>query len=80
MKGRSASFDSRTGRVIERYPVYAVHQDAMVPMAFFALEDACGVGYGDAIERGLNWLIESPELEGASLIDPEADLIWRKVA
>ena len=26
-------FDIRTGRVVEHYPVYAVHQDSMAPMA-----------------------------------------------
>ncbi len=72
-------FDVRTGRVIERFPVYAVHQDAMAPMALFAAQQACGTNYDAWIERGLNWLIESPEIDG-SLIDTKARLIWRKVA
>jgi len=73
-------FDVRTGRVVEGYPVYAVHQDAMAPMALFALHDACGADHSRAIERGVEWLEAAPELNGASLIDPQADLIWRKVA
>ena len=73
-------FDARTGRVVERYPVYAVHQDGMAPMALFALQDACGVDHTGAIERGLRWLIASPELGAETLIDHDADLIWRKVA
>ncbi|MBN2560125.1 MAG: hypothetical protein JXQ75_04270 [Phycisphaerae bacterium] len=71
-------YDARTGRVLERYPVYAVHQDAMAPMALFAVQEACGADYSAAIERGLNWLVEPPEIDG-SLIDTEARLIWRKV-
>ena len=73
-------FDYRTGRVIERYPVYAVHQDAMAPMALLAVASASGSHYDDAIARGLDWLGSAPELDGGSLVDHEAGLIWRKVA
>jgi len=72
-------YDSRTGRVLEGYPVYAIHQDSMAPMAFGAVRDACGRDYIGAVERGLRWLIDPPEIAG-SLIDIEADVIWRKVA
>jgi hypothetical protein len=72
-------YDVRNGHVLESYPVYAVHQDAMAPMAFFALEDACGAKYDECILRGLEWLLKSPE-RNDSLIDHQADLIWRKVA
>jgi hypothetical protein len=73
-------YDRRTGRVVERYPVYAVHQDAMAPMALLALGAATGAHYSKPIARGLAWLARSPELGGGSLIDEAADLIWRKVA
>jgi hypothetical protein len=73
-------YDYRTGRLLERYPVYAVHQDSMAPMALFAAAAATGQSYDDAIRRGLLWLEQSPELHGASLVDDHADLIWRKVA
>lgn len=72
-------YDQRSGKVIEGYPVYAIHQDAMAPMALFALKDAGGPDFSKAIKKGLDWLVHSPEIQG-SLIDNEADLIWRKVA
>ena len=72
-------YDYRTGDVVEGYPVYAIHQDAMAPMALFALMDAGGPDYSAAIRKGLEWLWYSPEI-GASLVDEKADLIWRKVA
>jgi len=72
-------FDVRTGRVVEKFPVYSVHQDAMAPMALFAAQEACGVDYSAWIRRGLKWLFESPEIAG-SLIDPHSGVIWRKVA
>jgi len=71
--------DVRTGRVIEPYPVYSVHQDSMAPMALAALREACGQNHDPAIDRGLGWLGYSPEIAG-SLIDAQADVIWRKVA
>ncbi len=72
-------YDIRTGRVIERFPVYAVHQDAMGPMALFALRDAAGDDFAQAVERGVRWLYEPVEMD-SSLIDRAAGVIWRKVA
>ncbi|MGZ8463084.1 MAG: hypothetical protein ACXWWT_09600, partial [Candidatus Deferrimicrobiaceae bacterium] len=73
-------YDLRTGKVVEPYPVYAIHQDAMAPMALFALREAGGADFGAHVSRGLSWLASSPELKGGSLIDCGADIIWRKVA
>ena len=73
-------YDVRTGEVIEPYPVYAVHQDAMAPMALHALREASGKDFGEAVDLGLRWLEASPELQGGSLIDEAAGLVWRKVA
>ena len=73
-------YDTRTGAVIEGYPVYSVHQDSMAPMALLALAEAHGRWHGEAIDRGLDWLYAAPELAGGSLIDEAAGVIWRKVA
>ncbi len=73
-------YDTRTGAVVEGYPVYAVHQDAMAPMALMAVQDAGGPDFSQPIARGLRWLAASPELRGGSLVDTEAGIIWRKVA
>jgi hypothetical protein len=73
-------FDYRTGRVLEGYPVYAVHQTSMAPMALLAAAAAAGTNYDDAIGKGLDWLSSSPELDGRTLIDRGEGLIWRKVA
>ncbi len=73
-------YDYRNGRIIERYPVYAVHQDSMAPMALFAAADAASTTFDAPIARGLDWLARAPELDGGSLIDETAGIIWRKVA
>jgi len=72
-------YDVRTGRVIESYPVYAVHQHSMAPMALFALQDVCNTDHTDATVKSLKWLTAAPEI-GGSLIDTQAGVIWRKVA
>lgn len=73
-------YDQRTGGVIEGYPVYAIHQDAMGPMALRAVAEASGQCFDDPISRGLRWLETSPELDGGTLIDEPAQMLWRKVA
>lgn len=72
-------FDVRTGRVVEQFPVYTVHQDAMAPMALRAVETACGADFGEATASGVRWLFDPPETN-ESLVDLEAGMIWRKVA
>lgn len=73
-------YDPRSGRVLERYPVYAIHQDAMGPMALHAVGEASGIDFTPSVDQGLAWLSRAPELGGGSLVDADADLIWRKVA
>lgn len=72
-------YDSRSGELIEGYPVYSVHQDAMAPMALLDLADAGGPDHRAEIARGLRWLEPAPEL-GRSMLERERNLIWRKVA
>jgi hypothetical protein len=73
-------YDARTGDVLDGYPVYAIHQDAMGPMALLAVMATSKRDYTANIDRSLAWLESAPELDGASLVDDRADLIWRKVA
>jgi hypothetical protein len=72
-------YDVRRGDVIEGYPVYSVHQDAMAPMALLDLFDAGGDDYADAIRKGVRWMQRAPEVD-RSLVDEQNQLIWRKVA
>jgi hypothetical protein len=72
-------YDARTGEVIEGYPVYSVHQDAMGPMALLDLAHAGGENFDAATRRGLSWMRRAEEV-GHSLIDEEQMVIWRKVA
>jgi len=72
-------YDSMTGRVVERYPVYSVHQHAMAPMALFAAQDACGADFREQIYKGLGWIGGANELQ-QDLEDKSASVIWRCIS
>ena len=69
-------YDSMTGSVVERYPVYSVHQHAMAPMALFAAQDACNTDFREPIYKGLEWIGGANELQ-QNLEDQSASLVWR---
>jgi hypothetical protein len=69
-------YDSHTGRISSRYPVYAVHQHGMAPMGLFALEQATGQSFKEHIYRGLRWVYGSNEL-GVDMRDLGQNVIWR---
>jgi hypothetical protein len=72
-------YDSRSGAVVEGYPVYSVHQHAMAPMALLDLGEAGGDAHLESIARGLRWLASPPETAEALILDEPATT-WRKVA
>jgi len=72
-------YDSRTGAVVEGYPVYTVHQHAMAPMALLDLADAGGDAHLAEICRGLRWLAAPPEADVTLVLD-DPPITWRKIA
>lgn len=72
-------FDVRRGSVVEPYHLYAVHQDAMAPMAFLELGEALDdPGYRDVALESLTWLGGQNDL-GLPMIDPDQRLIYRSI-
>lgn len=71
-------YDVRTGEVVERYPVYSVHQHAMAPMVLFDLAEAGGADRTAEVVRGLRWLGSHPEVAEELVLDVPG-VIWRKV-
>jgi len=69
-------YDSVTGRVVSRYPVYSVHQHAMAPMMLFAAGEATGRDFREAIDKGLAWISGNNEL-GRDFVEPSLGLVWR---
>lgn len=69
-------YDSTTGQMLGRYPVYSVHQDGMAPMALFALGDVSGLDFSANICKGVEWITGKNEL-GINLVEESRNLIWR---
>lgn len=69
-------YDSVTGRVVEHYPVYSVHQHGMAPMALLALQETCGADFHTPINNGLRWISGENELR-QDLKDTEVGVAWR---
>jgi hypothetical protein len=71
-------YDSVSGRVVSRYPVYSVHQHAMGPMMLFAASEATGLDFSEAIYEGLAWISDKNELH-RDLVEPSLGLVWRSI-
>jgi hypothetical protein len=72
-------YDTQTGRVVERYELYSVHQHAMAPMGLLQLYEVTGdERYLKAARRGVAWIFGRNEL-GRSMVDPERGVIYRSV-
>jgi hypothetical protein len=68
-------YDAATGRIVDGYPVYSVHQEGMAPMALFALAEASHTDYSAPIDRGLRWITGQNEL--ACDLRHASGLVWR---
>jgi hypothetical protein len=63
--------------VVERYPVYAVSQDSIVPAAVDELRHATGnARHEPAIARGLDWVFGNNAI-AAALVDEGVGVVWR---
>ncbi len=70
-------YDPVKGEVRQYYPVYAVHQYGMAPMALTSVGLAGGCSFADRIRRGINWITDN-ELN-SSLVDVKVGTVWRHV-
>ena len=68
-------YDKRACRVVNRYPVFSLHQDGTAPVGFLALEETTGQNFHDAIYKGLTWIAGANEL-GDDLRNLDRGLIW----
>lgn len=69
-------YDSQSGRVSSKYPVYSVHQQGMAPMGLLAAEEATAQSFQEPIYKGLRWITGANEL-GKDMRDMSQNLIWR---
>lgn len=71
-------YHARQGVVVSRYPVFAVHQDGMAPMALLKLSAVSGQDFYPPIQHGLAWLLGANEL-GIEIIDWDRHVVWRDI-
>jgi hypothetical protein len=72
-------YDVRSGRVVERYEVYTVHQTAMAPMGLLQLADASGErSHVEAAGRGLEWIYGRNEL-GVPMLLADDQILCRSI-
>jgi len=69
-------YESRTGKVMSRYPAYSVHQHGMAPMGLLALQEVSGQSFKEHIDKGLAWIYGKNELQ-TDLRDHSQNVIWR---
>jgi hypothetical protein len=70
-------YEPNGGAVSRHYPVYAVHQHGMAPMAFQLLAAAGASAYTRRAWPGLGWIAKN-ELD-IDLLDKNAGTVWRDV-
>jgi hypothetical protein len=71
-------YDSSSGRVVDGYPVFSVHQHGMGPMTLFELGEATNQDFTPWIYKGLQWINAENEL-AFNMEDDPGNLIWRCV-
>lgn len=72
-------FHAEDGTVVERYEIYSVHQDAMAPMALFALTEVTGsTAYAAAAVESFAWGFGRNDL-GHHFYDVDANFAHRSV-
>ena len=72
-------YDAATGAIIDNYPVFAVNQASAVPTALRHLQHQLGDRrYDRAIDRGIEWLSGSNELQQV-LFDTSEPMVARSI-
>ncbi|MBN2280401.1 MAG: hypothetical protein JXQ65_07470 [Candidatus Marinimicrobia bacterium] len=71
-------FDVEKGTVLEKYPIYSVHQSAMAPMALRAAEKALTKDFSGTIHKSLDWF-NKVDFDDNGFIDENQNIIWRSI-
>jgi len=72
-------YNVKKGFVVEGYPVYSVHQDAMAFMGLLELQKSLGKPkYENYLKRGLGWM-EGKNESKIRMYDEKNKIIWRAI-
>lgn len=82
MQGRRGqwawAYHAATGKILERYPVYSVHQHGMAPMSLARLSAISGKDFFTPALRGFQWIMGNNELE-TPMVRSDQRIIWRSI-
>lgn len=68
-------YDVENGRVERTYPVYAMHQSALGPLALFSVSELTGEPFAEEVNDGILWLFNRNELD-VHFVQPSLHVIW----
>jgi len=71
-------YNASDGSVIQKFPVFSVHQDSMTPFSFMALNEVSENNYNPYISLGLRWLTNENELN-ANMINENKNYVRRGI-
>lgn len=71
-------YNAEKGKILSRYPVFAMQQHGLVPLALGKLQEASGGRFEAYIERGARWIYGVNELS-EDLRCSSRSLIWRGI-
>jgi hypothetical protein len=71
-------YDKHACRVVNRYPMLAVHQYGTAPAALLALGEVTGRDFRKPIEKGLSWIAGANEL-GDDPPNPDRTALWESI-
>jgi hypothetical protein len=77
MGGWAWRYDAESGRVPEPFPIYAVHQHGMAPMALHLLGELGALDPASALRESLGWLWHNQL--GLDLVDVQRAVIYRAI-
>lgn len=72
-------YSPSSGRVLEGYPVYVVHQSAMAFMALASLQQLGAGSFRDALQHGLMWLESARNELGTAMYALDAPFFSRAI-
>ncbi|GBD89443.1 hypothetical protein BMS3Abin04_00148 [bacterium BMS3Abin04] len=72
-------YDSLTGKILSKYPVYSVHQDSMAKLALSMLGKAINRNFSEEILKGARWM-DGDNSMNKTMFDLENRMIYRRIS
>jgi hypothetical protein len=71
-------YDKRTSQVVNRYPLFSLHQDGIAPVALLALEEITGQSFHESVYKGMSRVTRATE-HSDDLSNLDQSMIWDSI-